>query len=64
MKSNLDDSELYVALREVKFGDNYLEIVPEFRIYLTSKAHSPQFESEIYGMVSVINFVINADGLT
>lgn len=47
----------------IKLGENIIEYSSDFRFYITTKLRNPHYLPEVAVKVSLLNFMITAEGL-
>ena len=48
---------------QVKVGDKECDVLPTFRLYLTTKLANPSYTPEVYARTSIIDFTVTMKGL-
>jgi dynein heavy chain len=47
----------------IRLGDSYVEYSSDFRLYITTKHHNPNFSPDISTKVALLNFTVTPEGL-
>jgi len=59
----LQQYTMLAGRKNVKIGDNLIEVEEDFMIYFSTKLSNPDFLPEVFIRVAVINFTVNESGL-
>jgi dynein heavy chain len=59
----LKQYEMVGGRKNIKLGDNLIELEDDFMIWFSTKLSNPEFLPEVFIRVAVINFTVNESGL-
>lgn len=54
---------IQAGVKMIKLGDQDIEYMDDFKLYMTTKIANPSYSPEVYGKTMIINFNVTLQGL-